>query len=376
MITENNVSLNTLISQRLQQIANVLLINSSFIDNLGLLNGKMGIAIFFYQYARFTNSEIYEKYAGELIDEIYEEISFATPIDFASGLTGIGWGIEYLVQNGFVEANTDEAMAEFDNHIFRATMQFPISIHNQTELFGFGLFYLARLKGREQDNDNLQTVKKKQLLIYMMDECERLLTKESLFDTSVPMLTLYQLNSLVWFIIQTRILGLFPIKSNKLVIYLADYASNKMENVFDPIDVTIFQNLIDQLKPLVQNADMLRMYEILQTLFVTLSTDCRSDEQLINQYIKSGWCPLLYNLDFPIAHYKKNEKVLAIIKSEENWNRLFDKLNNSNIGLDMGMAGLGMALLNEGMKRSNASISEYANVTMNDHITTVTPNNF
>ncbi|MGV8090713.1 MAG: hypothetical protein AB2L24_02435 [Mangrovibacterium sp.] len=31
------------------RIINTLLLHSGFIDNLGLLNGKMGISIFFYQ---------------------------------------------------------------------------------------------------------------------------------------------------------------------------------------------------------------------------------------------------------------------------------------------------------------------------------------
>jgi len=62
---------NNKVENRLQRIANVLLLNASFTDNLGLLNGKMGIAIFFYQYARYTGNKVYEDYAGELIDEIY-----------------------------------------------------------------------------------------------------------------------------------------------------------------------------------------------------------------------------------------------------------------------------------------------------------------
>jgi len=48
------------ISTHLQRIANVLLLNASFTDNLGLLNGKMGIAVFFYHYARLTENNIYQ----------------------------------------------------------------------------------------------------------------------------------------------------------------------------------------------------------------------------------------------------------------------------------------------------------------------------
>jgi lantibiotic modifying enzyme len=83
---------------RQQRITNTLLLNASFIDNLGLMHGKMGIAIYFFHLARETKNQIYEDYAGELIDEIYDEISTTTTLDFENGLAGIGWGIEYLVQ--------------------------------------------------------------------------------------------------------------------------------------------------------------------------------------------------------------------------------------------------------------------------------------
>jgi hypothetical protein len=58
------------IKSRLERIANLLLLNASFIENLGLLNGKMGIAIFFFHYARYTNNKIFENYADDMVDEI------------------------------------------------------------------------------------------------------------------------------------------------------------------------------------------------------------------------------------------------------------------------------------------------------------------
>ena len=91
-----NLELKTKIDNRLQRIANVLILNVSFTDNLGLLNGKMGIAILFYHYARYTKNDIYEEYAGQLINEIYEGITNVSSVDFFNGLTSIGWGIEYM----------------------------------------------------------------------------------------------------------------------------------------------------------------------------------------------------------------------------------------------------------------------------------------
>ena len=112
----------------LERIVNILLLNASFIDNLGLLNGKMGICIFFYHLARKTKSKIYEEFAGELLDEIYDEISIHTPLDFENGLTGIGWGIEYLVQNGFADGNTNDTLFEIDNTVLRGILAKPLII--------------------------------------------------------------------------------------------------------------------------------------------------------------------------------------------------------------------------------------------------------
>jgi len=359
------------IDSRLQRIANVLLLNASFIDNLGLLNGKMGIAIFFYQYARYTGNEVYERYAGELIDEIYEEISLATPIDFANGLTGIGWGIEYLVHKGFVEADTDEALREIDNSVYQSFIWSPLSIQDQNSLFGFGFYCLARLKDSTSNDDNLETLKKKQLLIYLMDECERLLTKETLFsEVQVPRFTLYQLNSLAWFVLQTHKLGLFPVKSDKLIQHLAAYVETKVESNYGYIDSVIFTYLIKELKGFINNPILAEKYNAINTeISAKVSLYNESEEQVLNEYIKTGWNPVLFDLNL-IIPMDLGEKAFSIANNEENWNLLLDKLNKNNMGLDRGMAGLGMALL-------NVAMSQYGNVTttMNDHLMTE-PNDY
>lgn len=129
-----------------QRIINSLLLNASFIENLGLMHGKMGISICFFHLARQTGNQIYEDYAGELIDEIYEEITANTPVDFENGLAGIGWGIEYLVQNKFIEADTDKILEEFDEKLLHEfTFHFNDSINLLHGLAGFIVYFAMRL---------------------------------------------------------------------------------------------------------------------------------------------------------------------------------------------------------------------------------------
>ena len=86
-------------------------------EDLGLFTGKIGIAIFFYKYGNKLNNQLYTDFAGELLDEIYEDIEDSFPVDFNVGLTGIGWGIDYLSYNGFVNGNIDEILFFIDNEV-------------------------------------------------------------------------------------------------------------------------------------------------------------------------------------------------------------------------------------------------------------------
>ncbi len=157
-----------------QRIINTLLLNASFIDNLGLMHGKMGISIFFYQLSRQTNNQIYEDYAGEIIDEIYEEITINTPVDFENGLAGIGWGIEYLVQNGFIEADTDNVLEEFDNKVFKKLIDnTPNEVGILKGLVGLGTYLLKRIQNPSSSDEKITTLTNKHLLIHLIDELDR-----------------------------------------------------------------------------------------------------------------------------------------------------------------------------------------------------------
>jgi lantibiotic modifying enzyme len=157
-----------------QRISNTLLLNASFIGNIGLLHGKLGISICFYHLARQTGNQIYEDYAGELIDEIYEEITANTPVGFENGLAGIGYGIEYLVQNGFIEADTDEVLEEFDNRIFKELIyNTPQDIGLLNGLVGIGAYFLKRIKDKASNDEKIPTLTNKQALIHVIDELDR-----------------------------------------------------------------------------------------------------------------------------------------------------------------------------------------------------------
>ena len=84
---------------------------------IGLLNGKMGIALVLAHYARVRQLRPIEKVAEYLIDELFKRLTTLTALDFSSGLSGIGWGVEYLLQNGYMQGVGADLLSEIDRKL-------------------------------------------------------------------------------------------------------------------------------------------------------------------------------------------------------------------------------------------------------------------
>jgi hypothetical protein len=138
------------IKSYLQRISNILLINGSFLDNVGLYTGKMSLVIFFAHYARYKQNELYLDYSFNLIDKVKNIIHKHMPISYKHGLAGIGCTIEYLVQNDFFEADTDDILEEFDRLIF---FTYNLSYLSIGEIMSIGYYALWRLSGNSSKKD-------------------------------------------------------------------------------------------------------------------------------------------------------------------------------------------------------------------------------
>lgn len=137
--------------EQLLLIAQHLLINSAFTADLGLYNGKMGVVLFLCHYARYSGNTEYEDFAGELIDMINEDLTDDMPAQLENGLSGIGWGIEYLISNRFMSGNTDDVLVDIDERI----MQYdPLRMKDcsfSQGIIGVLFYVLTRLCSQNRD---------------------------------------------------------------------------------------------------------------------------------------------------------------------------------------------------------------------------------
>lgn len=102
----------------MKEIANYLVLNNHLANGVGLINGKLGVVIYLFHYARYTDRTVYAELAELLLDQVVNEMSSVTsPDSFDEGIYGIGWGIEYLYQHRFIDCDTNEVLEEIDQKV-------------------------------------------------------------------------------------------------------------------------------------------------------------------------------------------------------------------------------------------------------------------
>lgn len=137
-------------TDKLSKIADILLNQTElYPDNIGLIGGQTGVALFLFYYAKFRQEEKYYDKGMEILANVFDIINEGFGYHtFASGLAGVGWAVEHLVKNEFIEADTDDILKELDPFIHQA-MIFDIKENNNYDFLhgavGCGIYFLNRL---------------------------------------------------------------------------------------------------------------------------------------------------------------------------------------------------------------------------------------
>lgn len=187
-------------------------------SNHGLLNGNAGIVIFLYQLARNIKNPEIEEMADGLLDKIFASLSTSMPIDFENGLAGIGWAIEYLVQNRFSEGNTNEILEDVDTKVYKTiTLENLNSLELTNGFTGYLCYLNMRLKNKTNTNAMAYRVNR-ELLYYTVNKIDELgptlfpqMVKEMHFDFC------WRYPAMLYAVTESYQLGLFNHKIEMLI---------------------------------------------------------------------------------------------------------------------------------------------------------------
>lgn len=126
------------VSPTLHRIANTILCNYSMTTTPNLVNGRMGVCLFLYEYARLTGIKEYEDIADDMIDLILKILHKGQNEENISSLSGIGVGVIYLITHQFLE-DTDEhdSLEEVDKFLQKTieTSKVPSEMVVQSALY-------------------------------------------------------------------------------------------------------------------------------------------------------------------------------------------------------------------------------------------------
>ena len=177
-------------AHELDLIAKKLMIHAGLCDNLGLEYGKTGFVIFFYKYYRHTCNPVIELFAEELLDDLFNCIK-DYQYDYRQYLCGIALGIDYLIQNRYIDVDED-MMLDFDNQI----MEYQIHNTNfDNGIRGAGYYILSRYRKKNcslteeyirRIADLLQTVEPDNLSFFSLrQQIRNLLNGSNYFSSDI-----------------------------------------------------------------------------------------------------------------------------------------------------------------------------------------------
>ncbi len=200
------------------QLTTILYNKANEITDLGLMNGKMGLSIFFSHLAQETNNEEYQNFAEELLEEICGAINLAS-FDFESGIPGIGWGLEYLLQNNLIKVDAEDVFKEFDVMVLEyLLLDINLKTNTLDKLIGYGVYFLKRIQNKKYASNNEDVVKNKQNLICIIDELDKS-TKNTFELVNEPLSwnLRWSLPILIWFLSELYLLDVFSVKVEKIL---------------------------------------------------------------------------------------------------------------------------------------------------------------
>lgn len=147
---------------------------SNSINEIGLMEGKMGACLYFFIVGKVQDKKHFTKQGELLLDEVFERVSISTPTNFANGLAGIGWAVEYLIQSNLVKGNSDVILEEIDNCILKTlTLDDGLDIDFTDGLIGYLFYFIQRLKSERKSGKSIAFELNRELLILTLNRIDQ-----------------------------------------------------------------------------------------------------------------------------------------------------------------------------------------------------------
>lgn len=127
----------------LAKLIEELAIYAGFNPLMGLFKGRLGLVIVLFSASSYFKKDELKDIAESMLDDILEEAQGCNDFSFSEGLMGLGWGVSYLMEQGFIEQD-DDFFHELDEKL--SDIEYLSTIINYHEVAFLGLYHNQRKK--------------------------------------------------------------------------------------------------------------------------------------------------------------------------------------------------------------------------------------
>lgn len=213
--------MNTLINSHTNRVS---LLTNITNHSLGIYTGKMGWCLYLYIMANRYNKEDWNSAATKILCSIFGDIDSVSSVRLSDGLTGIGLGINYLIEHKYVDGDVNKVLKDVDNTIFRTVSlsKYQIDYSDKIDV----LYYFAtRVSQQDPKSENYSLFC--DLIIYLINSLS-----DNLDDKCFEVPFLYSLDYKLPFF-------LFVLSK----VWLLNICSSKIQRIIDELDDKILSTM-------------------------------------------------------------------------------------------------------------------------------------
>lgn len=274
------------IRKQIDEIARILLVSVNTTQSVGLADGRLGIALFLFQYYRLSSKRKYYDLALSIFESVYPLLgTIAADNSLSSGLAGIGWMVEYMAQSALTENETDDILEEICmimdglNPLEQLSDRARMDYESMQKTLEYGVHYLARIRNIKHDpSQNSQHLTEKYILFQMIDFWE---IQKSCFLNKIENAPKEEvLKTIVWFLCSLQKQNIKHSKLSDLIKYYADLLRKQLDLSASPqylqsvcllaktgiISERDIENYISSIKFIDQHDDMSELLNMADTV--------------------------------------------------------------------------------------------------------------
>lgn len=339
--------------RKLQEINGYLLENAKEENGLGLLHGKLGLSIYFFHLARKTENQEFLEAAENLVGEIFEKLGQAKlPADFENGLAGIAYGISYLVNSDFVEADLDDTLGELDDRIFKflEDQKGKLAANVRNGIIGYLLYCHDRLENSLKSGHTSNIYIFQKLGAELLNHLGQLVEEEKLQNREPQLFSIFwDLPLALILLAKSKKLQVNAFKAERILDYLLPSLISLFPNLHSNRIYLVLgiESVLKEIEHpiLKRHASFLKSNIDVKTIF---NTECKN----LNICVLDGVSGLrliskmIAEITGDDSFIPSDKLIFRKINKSECWGEeVFYSLFKKSIGLVSGLPGIGWTLL-------------------------------